>query len=115
MAEVCEFADVLCLDVGASGEEAAVHYWQSRREPFLKLYEKKLESVETELKSPLLSYLSDESRGLTRKAALEDPDKALHRLSQLHASKQAEHEEKTRPINRANDQWSGRNRFSIFV
>lgn len=79
------------------GEGEAIRYWQSRREPFLKLYEKKLETVENELKSPLLSYLSDESRNLARSAALEDPDKALNRLGQLQASKRAEKEEKARP------------------
>jgi len=78
------------------GEEGALQYWQSKREPFLKIYEQKLEAVEHELKSPLLGYLSDEARDLARKSAFEDPDKTLKFLSQIHASKQAEQDEKTR-------------------
>ena len=78
------------------GESGAIQYWQSKREPFLKLYEQKLEAVEHELKSPLLSYLSDEARDLARKSALEDPDKTLAFLSQVQAAKHAELEEKDR-------------------
>ncbi|HUX79467.1 MAG TPA: AAA family ATPase, partial [Alphaproteobacteria bacterium] len=46
------------------GEEAAIGYWQEKREPYMKLYEQKLETVDQELQSPLLSYLSDKSREL---------------------------------------------------
>ena len=78
------------------GKEGAIQYWQSKREPFLKLYEQKLEAVEQELKSPLLSYFSDEARDLARKTALNDPDKTLRFLSQAQASKQAKLDEKGR-------------------
>ncbi|MBY0293123.1 MAG: hypothetical protein K2W92_07550, partial [Alphaproteobacteria bacterium] len=72
------------------GEERAVQYWQSKREVFFKLYEQKIEAVENTLSSPILSYLSDESRNLTRKSAFEDPDKTLDFLTRLQASKEAE-------------------------
>jgi len=78
------------------GETGAIQYWQSKREPFLKMYEQKLETVEHELKSPLLSYFSDEARDLARKSALDDPDKTLSFLSQVQAAKHAELEEKDR-------------------
>ena len=78
------------------GEEGAIQYWQSKREPFLKMYEQKIETVEHELKSPLLSYFSDEARDLARKTALNDPDKTLSFLSQVQAAKHAEQEEKQR-------------------
>lgn len=72
------------------GEEGAVQYWNEKREPYIKLYEQKIEQVGHELQSPLLSYMSDESRALAHKAALEDPDRALNFLAQVKASKQAE-------------------------
>ncbi len=72
------------------GEEAAIQYWQSRREPFLELYEKKLETVGKELQSSVLSYLSDESRKLTFEAAREDPDKALKLLASLQEARKGE-------------------------
>jgi hypothetical protein len=65
------------------GEEASVQYWKEKREPYMRVFEQKIERVEKELESPLLSYLSDESRVLARKAALEDPDRALTFLSHL--------------------------------
>ena len=74
------------------GEKAAIGYWQEKRESYMKLYEQKLESVEKELTSPLLSYLSDKSRGLARKAAREDPDKTLDLLNHLQSQKKAEFE-----------------------
>lgn len=71
-------------------EEAAIEYWNEKRGPYMKLYEQKVEQVEKELESPLLSYMSDKSRDLARKAALENPDRALSFLAQVKASKQTE-------------------------
>ena len=90
-----KYKQVFTQGLELHGEERAIQYWQSKRELFLKLYEKKLTAVEKELQSPLLSYLSDESRTLTRKAAHEDPDKVLSRLASLQATKKAEFEEAT--------------------
>ena len=90
-----KYKQVFTQGLELHGEERAIQYWQSKREPFLKLYEKKLVAVEKELRSPLLSYLSDESRTLTRKAALEDPDKVLSRLTNLQSTKKAEFEKTT--------------------
>lgn len=87
-----KYKQVFTKGLELHGEERSIRYWQSKREPFLKLYEKKLAAVEKELQSPLLSYLSDESRTLTRKAALEDPDKVLSRLANLQTPKKAEFE-----------------------
>ncbi len=72
------------------GEAASIQYWQSKREPYMKLFEQKIEKVNHELQSPLLSYMSDESRTLARKAAFEDPDKALTFLSHLQETKRTE-------------------------
>lgn len=72
------------------GEGPSIQYWNEKREPYMKLYEQKIEQVEKDLESPLLSYMSDESRSLARKAALEDPDRALTFLTQVKASKQDE-------------------------
>lgn len=74
------------------GEAASIQYWQSKREPYMQIFEQKIEKVDHELQSPLLSYMSDESRGLARKAALEDPDKALRFLSHLQETKRTEQE-----------------------
>ena len=90
-----KYKQVFTKGLELHGEERAIQYWQSKREPFLKLYEKKLVAIEKELQSPLLSYLSDESRTLTRKAALEDPDKVLSRLANLQSTKKAEFEKAT--------------------
>lgn len=79
-----------------SGEAAAIEYWNTRREPFLDLYEKKLEAVAAELASPLLSYMSEESRKLAYVCALEDPDKALEFLGSVKTSKQAELDAQTK-------------------
>jgi hypothetical protein len=76
------------------GEEKAVEYWQSKRGEFFALYEKKIASVGETLASPLLSYMSQESKGLAYKAAFEDPDKALKFLGQVKEVKQAEIETK---------------------
>lgn len=78
------------------GEQGAVQYWQSKREPFFTLYEQKLQTVEKELSSPLLSYMSPESKELAWKAAFEDPDKAIQFLGQLQTHKKEEQEEKIR-------------------
>jgi ATP-dependent exoDNAse (exonuclease V) alpha subunit len=83
------------------GEEASLSYWQEKREPYMKLYEQKLETVKKELASPLLSYLSEKSQELARKAALEDPDRALTFLKNLQASKQAELDAKEREMQRS--------------
>ncbi|OJW52817.1 MAG: hypothetical protein BGO67_00605 [Alphaproteobacteria bacterium 41-28] len=85
------------------GEEASIHYWQEKREPYMKLYEQKLEVVEKELTSPLLSYMSEKSQELARKAAQEDPDRALTFLKNLQASKQAELDTKAREIQRSQE------------
>lgn len=73
-----------------SVEAGAIQYWNEKREPYMKIYEKKLEAVAVELASPLLNYMSNESRDLAHKAAIEDPDRALSFLAQVKASKQAE-------------------------
>ena len=72
------------------GEAASVQYWKEKREPYMKQFEKKIEAVEKKLESPLLSYMSDEARLLARKAAFEDPDKALKFLSHLQEIKKTE-------------------------
>ena len=69
---------------------AAIDYWNIRRGPFLELYGRKLEAVAEELASPLLSYMSEESRKLAHVCALQDPDRALEFLSAVKSSKQAE-------------------------
>lgn len=74
------------------GEAASIQYWQSKREPYMKIFEQKIEKVDHELQSPLLSYMSDESRGLARKAAFEDSDKALKFLFHLQETKKTEQE-----------------------
>ncbi len=70
------------------GEAAAIAYWNTRREPFLELYEQKLGMVAQELTSPILSYMSEESRELARSCALEDPDRVLEFLGKIKDSKQ---------------------------
>jgi hypothetical protein len=72
------------------GEAASVQYWKSKREPYMKIFDQKIEQVDHELQSPLLSYMSDEARVLARKAAFEDPDKALKFLSHLQEIKKTE-------------------------
>ncbi len=72
------------------GEAASIQYWQSKREPYMKVFKQKIEKVDHELQSPLLSYMSDEARVLARKAAFEDPDKALKFLSHLQEIKKTE-------------------------
>lgn len=78
------------------GEEGAIQYWNEKREPFLTLYEKKIREVEKTLQAPILSYLSPESKELALKAAFEDPDRALIRLTHLQGTRQREQEEKAR-------------------
>lgn len=80
------------------GEASSIQYWQSKREPYMKLYEQKIEKVEQDLQSPFLSYISDESRVLTRKLALEDPDKILKFLSHLQETKKTEQEAQERAL-----------------
>lgn len=72
------------------GEASSIQYWQSKRELYMKRYEQKIEKVEQDLQSPLLSYMSDESRALALKAAFEDPDKTLKFLSHLQETKRTE-------------------------
>ncbi len=72
------------------GESASIQYWNQKREPYKQTFEQKMEKLEKELQSPLLSYMSNESRELARKVALENPDKALAFLDQVKSSKQAE-------------------------
>lgn len=76
----------------AHGESASIEYWNQKREPYKQVFEQKMEKLEKELQSPLLSYMSNESRELARKAAFEDPDKALAFLAQVKTSKQAEND-----------------------
>jgi Ti-type conjugative transfer relaxase TraA len=85
-----KYKEVFTEGLKLYGEERAIQYWQSKRESFFKLYEQKIEVVESVLTSPILSYLSGESRNLTRKTAFEDPDKTLDFLTRLQASKEAE-------------------------
>jgi hypothetical protein len=63
-----KYKEVFTEGLKLYGEERAVQYWQSKRESFFKLYEQKIEAVESILTSPVLSYLSGESRNLTRKS-----------------------------------------------
>jgi len=72
------------------GEEDSIRYWQEKREPYMKIYEQKIETVDLELGSPLLSHLSDKTRTLAKNAALEDPDRALSFIIHLQADKKAE-------------------------
>jgi Ti-type conjugative transfer relaxase TraA len=85
-----KYKDTFTEGLKLYGEEGAVHYWQSKREAFFKLYEQKIAAVESILTSPVLSYLSDDSKNLTRNVAFEDPDKTLDLLTHLRASKEAE-------------------------
>jgi hypothetical protein len=73
------------------GEAASIEYWKEKREPYVKQFEQKIEKVNHLLASPLLSYMSVKSKNLARKAAFEDPDKAITFLSHLKDIKQAEH------------------------
>lgn len=83
------------------GTQDSIQYWTSKREPYMRLFEEKLAKVEKELQSPLLSYMSNESRELARKLALEDPDRILAFLETVKASKQDEqknfHKESSTP------------------
>lgn len=74
------------------GEAASIEYWKEKREPYVKQFEQKIEKVNQLLASPLLSYMSDKSKDLARKAAFEDPDKAIKFLGDLQNIKQAEHD-----------------------
>jgi Ti-type conjugative transfer relaxase TraA len=80
------------------GEAASIQYWKSKREPYMKIYEQKIEAVETILTSPVLSYLSDDSKVLTRKLAFDDPDKILRFLSHLQEIKKTEKEAQERAV-----------------
>jgi len=51
-----------------------------------------VKNVNQLLVSPLLGYMSDTAQGLARKAAFEDPDKAITFLSHLKDIKQGEHD-----------------------
>ncbi len=74
------------------GEAASIEYWKEKREPYRQVFEQKMETVEQALQSPLLSYMSDKSKDLARKAAFENPDKAIKFLGDLKDIKQAEHD-----------------------
>src|SRR3989338_8316001 len=74
------------------GEVASIEYWKAKREPYRQTYEQKIEKVDHELRSPLLSTMSDKAKDLARTAALKDPDKAIKFLSHLQGIKKAEHE-----------------------
>ncbi len=76
----------------AYGEISSVEYWKEKREPYVKQFEQKIEKVNHLLASPLLSYMSDKSKDLARKAAFENPDKAIKFLGDLKDIKQAEHD-----------------------
>lgn len=78
------------------GEKASIQYWNEKRKPFLALYEEKIKELKKTLQSPLLGYLSAESKELALKAAFEDPDRALRRLTHLQDSRQREQEEKAK-------------------
>lgn len=72
------------------GKAASIEYWKEKREPYVKQFERKIENVNQLLASPLLSYISDKSKDLARKAAFEDPDKAIKFLGDLQGIKMAE-------------------------
>ncbi|MBX9785696.1 MAG: AAA family ATPase [Alphaproteobacteria bacterium] len=74
------------------GEAASIDYWKEKREPYVKQFEQKIEKVNHLLASPLLSYMSDKSKDLARKAAFENPDKAIKFLDDLQNIKKAEHD-----------------------
>jgi len=94
------------------GEDASIRYWQEKREPYMRLYEQKLGTVDQELQSPYLGYLSNKSRDLARKAAREDPDKALKFLRELQVSKQVEQEAKERERQAAQEKLKARESLS---
>jgi ATP-dependent exoDNAse (exonuclease V) alpha subunit len=85
------------------GEQESVQYWNEKREPYIRVFEEKIEHVERELQSPFLSYMSDKSRDLARKAAFEDPDRALEFLDSVKASKQAEQREQEKSLQHKQD------------
>ncbi|MBY0273507.1 MAG: AAA family ATPase [Alphaproteobacteria bacterium] len=80
------------------GEIASIDYWKEKREPYAKQYEQKIENVNQLLASTLLSYMSDKSKDLARKAAFEDPDKAIKFLDDLKDIKQAEHDARAQAL-----------------
>jgi hypothetical protein len=85
------YKKVFAKGLKTQGETASIEYWKEKREPYVKQYEQKIETVNHLFSSPLLSYMSDKSKDLARKAAFEDPDKAITFLSHLKDIKQAEH------------------------
>lgn len=78
------------------GEEPSIQCWNEKRAPFLARHEEKIKEVEKTLQSPILGYLSPESKELALKAAFEDPDRALNSLTQLQDTRQREQEEKAK-------------------
>jgi hypothetical protein len=78
------------------GEESSIQYWNEKRAPFLARYEEKIQEVEKTLQSPILGYLSPQSKELALKAAFEDPDRALNRLTHLQDTRQREQDEKAK-------------------
>lgn len=84
------YKKVFSKGLNTQGEEASIEYWKEKREPYVKQFNQKMETVEQALQSPLLSYMSDKTKNLARKAAFEDPDKAITFLSHLKDIKQAE-------------------------
>src|SRR3990167_8140192 len=80
------------------GEAASIEYWKAKREPYIQTYEQKIEKVDHELHSPLLSTMSDKAKDLARTAAHKDPDKALKFLSHLQGIKKAEHDAQTQAL-----------------
>ncbi|HBW24696.1 MAG: hypothetical protein A3G78_01140 [Alphaproteobacteria bacterium RIFCSPLOWO2_12_FULL_42_29] len=80
------------------GEAASIEYWKAKREPYRQTYEQKIEKVDHELHSPLLSTMSDKAKDLALTAAHKDPDKALKFLSHLQGIKKAEHEAQTQAL-----------------
>jgi Ti-type conjugative transfer relaxase TraA len=86
------YKKVFTKGLETQGESASIEYWKEKREPYVKQFEQKIENVNQLLTSPLLSYMSDKSKDLARKAAFEDPDKAIKFLGNLQAIKKAEHD-----------------------
>ena len=48
------------------GEEQAITYWESKKDPYVQQYQQHLAKVETELNSPLLTHLTDKWKDQAR-------------------------------------------------
>lgn len=86
------YKKVFSKGLNTQGEEASIEYWKEKREPYVKQFNQKMGNVNQLLASPLLAYMSDKAKDLARKAAFEDPDKAIKFLGDLQEIKKIEHD-----------------------